>query len=529
MPDMTKHCRSIPACMAGKEHHMTPPLFKHQETGARWLMERPYGLLAFEMRCGKTRTAIEAAQRLFLEGKVDRVVVIAPAPVRDEWYDPDLGQIARYRQPGFPFAVTKYQARPLRWGAEIRGGYVHLDWIVTNYEFVRRAERLEALLPFCDARTVLVLDESLAVKSPTAQQTKACARLRRRCGRTWLLNGTPEGDNPGDTFGQYQMLDPMAPGLGGPRLQASQTLGVSNWWQFRARYGILGGFKGKQIISWTNLDDLRRRTSPHTLRVTLNEVFKDMPTALDPVTLTVPLSDESWRIYQEMKKDAIVYLESGTVTAAQAGVRVLRLSQITSGFLGGVEEDDDNEGPPLACVREIGVEKQDALLEWLGLRFEENPNFKAVLWCRFRAEAERLEAKLRANSTREFPLATALLYGSQRADDRKRALHLLHPQTAGPGPAIVVGTARTGGFGLNFAAASTMVYVSSDYSLVTRRQSSARILGPDQKRPAAYFDVVATGPDGQRTVDHAVLKALRKKEDVASWTAGQWARVLKEE
>lgn len=475
------------------------------------------------MRCGKTRTTIEAAQQLFLAGEIDRVIVVAPAPVRDEWFDPDLGQIAAYST--VPINVTKYQAKTQQWVSPMWEGRPQLLWVVTNYEFIRRPERLDPLLSFCSPRTALVLDESLAVKTHSSLQTKACARLRRRCGRAWLLNGTPEGDNPGDAFGQYQMLDPLAPGLGGPRLQMSCTLGCANWWQFRARHAILGGFRGKQIVSWTNLEDLRQRTSPHTLRVTLAEVFAGMPAALEPATLAVTLTPESWAIYKRMKQDAIAQLADGKVTATQAGVVAMRLSQITSGFVGGViTEADEEDALPLACVRSIGAEKEDAVVEWLDERLVEDPAFKVVIWCRFRAEAERLEARLRASVG-----STALLYGGQHADERKRALRLLHPRTAPATAVAVIGTARTGGFGLNFAAASTMVYVSSDYSLVTRRQSSARILGPDQKVPAAYFDVVATGPDGQRTVDHAVLKALRKKVDVATWTAGDWARVLKEE
>lgn len=103
----------------------------------------------------------------------------------------------------------------------------------------------------------------------------------------------------------------------------------------------------------------------------------------------------------------------------------------------------------------------------------------------------------------------------------------------GPGcqdrPAALVGTAKTGGLGLDLSGASTTVYASNDYSLMTRTQSAARVLGPNQKRPCAYFDIVATGPAGQKTVDHTVLKSLHGKEDLAGWGAARWAAALKEE
>ena len=103
---------------------------------------------------------------------------------------------------------------------------------------------------------------------------------------------------------------------------------------------------------------------------------------------------------------------------------------------------------------------------------------------------------------------------------------MIHPLAATPGALAVVGTAQTGAKGLNMAAASDMVYVSCDWSLLTRDQSSFRIVGPDQKRPATYLDVLATGPGGEPTVDHVVVKALREKRDVAAMTADAWRSEL---
>jgi hypothetical protein len=52
---------------------------------------------------------------------------------------------------------------------------------------------------------------------------------------------------------------------------------------------------------------------------------------------------------------------------------------------------------------------------------------------------------------------------------------------------------------------------------------------PGQKYPVSYFDVVATGPQGQKTIDHTIQKALRNKLDIAKWTTGAWVSALLEE
>lgn len=496
---------------------MKPP-FKHQTEGVEWLLSHPHAVLGDVMRLGKTRQAIDLAQALFERKEIDSAIVVAPGEIaRSVWADPEKGEIVKFTR--VPVELTLIRAtKTTTVMNEARWGKVPLSWYVTNYELARRPERLSALLGLASKRTLLILDEGVAVKSPTSKQTRAMYDLRQRCGRVVILNGTPSGDNPGDLYAPFKILDPA-------------ILGCSNWYQFQAKYAIMGGFRrlvkrrdedGKwrkrrepvQIVGWTNLEDLYARTAPFILRRTLDQVFPDMPKALDPVSIEVPLSAESWRRYKQFRDTAILELESGRVTAAQAGVLSLRLSQLTSGYVSGVNGDDE----PV----DVSREKLDAVLRWHEERLEEDNRFRAILWCRFRYEAERLAAELAKRSE------TRLLYGGQTPEERTEAVRLL-----GPGcedrAANLVGIARTGGLGLDLSGASTTGYVSNDYSFIVREQSEARPLGPNQKWPCAYFDWVATGPDGQRTVDHTVLKALRGKEDLASWGATAWAAALREE
>jgi SNF2 family DNA or RNA helicase len=485
-------------------------------------------LLADEMRCGKTRTAIDAAQELWRRGEVDQVIVVAPASVRSEWADEKTGQIHEYAD--VPTTLLEYRtgkSRTWELGTELGLASSPLRWVATNYELIRRKERLEPLLERASPKTMLVLDESAYVSSPTAQQTKAVYRLRQRCGRVLELNGTPWGDNPGDIYAQMKILSP-------------DILGCRTWTEFRAKYAVMvprvvhnGNHKFMEVVAWTNLDDLNKRVAPYVLRRTMAEVFPDMPPALDPVTLTATLTDETWRVYREMRDEAVAFLESGEcASAAQATARVLRLAQITSGFVGGIEchgclgsDDPDCQlchGVPPPGTRELSREKLGLVLGWVDDRMKEDHNFKTIVWCRFRLEAERVVRELQG-------VPAMLLYGGQKPAVREAVKAALHPRSAGPGPLVVVGTARTGGLGLNFAAASTMLRCSNDFSLMTYQQSAARILGPDQKFPAAYFDVVAEGPRGQKTVDHHVIAKLRAKEDVAGVSARAWASILKDE
>jgi len=496
-------------------------------------------MLQDEMRLGKSKQIIDAACVLFERGELDRVIIICPASVRAVWYDPDqaFGEISQHMWVGMPVKVTEYHARKRSWS---RGTGHQLEWIVTNYDFIRNKQRREYLLKLCNAKTWLVLDESSAVKNHRAKQTKACVELRYRCGRVTLLNGTPISNSPGDMYSQGNIMDPM-------------ILQCKNYFHFRSRYGVIGGFQNREIVSWINIDDLQRRFKPYVLNRRMEDCF-DLPEQLPPTYLTAALSDASWKIYKEMRDEMVAWLDQQTVAvAAQAGVKAMRLAQITSGFVGGLQEmkacrcREDESGDPEGLLpdpgcercggagsfevtgvepREVGREKLDALLEWVDARVAEDPELKLLIWCRFRAEIARLYRVL--TEERGFT-QVGLIWGGQKRDERDQALRLLKPATSPKGVAIVIGTPASGAKGLDLSAAHHLVYCSNDYRLETRLQSEARIKHPSRKMPISYVDIIATGPAGQKTIDHAVLKALRAKNDLATWTVSAWITALKEE
>lgn len=82
---------------------------------------------------------------------------------------------------------------------------------------------------------------------------------------------------------------------------------------------------------------------------------------------------------------------------------------------------------------------------------------------------------------------------------------------------------------MNLAAASWVVHLSHGNSLFLRTQSDDRPHRAGQKKAVNYLDVVATGPAGQRTIDHILVKTLRAREELATWTCSAWVRALEEE
>jgi hypothetical protein len=541
--------------------------FPHQREDVQAVIDHPFYFIASECRTGKTKIIIDAAQFLFEAGAVDTMIVVAPAAVRDVWYDDRLGELAKHLWPDIPATVAEFHARNRSWKHGPDAACRLMVW-VTNFEFIRSKNRLMQLLGACGPKTMLVGDESSAIKNHAAAQTKAFLQLRRACGRVYLLNGTPIFLSPLDLFSQGNILSPT-------------ILECKHLTHFKARYAIMTpvlGYGGKplqnprgggpiqKIERWTNLEDLQARFSKHTVRrlqSTLN-----LPPKLDPVTLTATLSD-SWPAYQQMKRDMVVWLQQNVATAATAAVKALRLSQITSGFLGGMEDANigsDGSVPDVEFngimipgvthsidgepwindvamanlhtptkmdqrlfanrIQEIGREKLDVLLWFIEQRLAEDPNLHLVAWCRFRAELFRMLDVVRD----KFPQFTiGSVQGSQKRAERLAALALLKPETSPAGPVFVGGVIGTGSFGLDMTAAHTCVTMSDVYSPGKMAQTLDRVYGPGMTEPVAYYNIIAVGPKGQRTIDHDVLISRMQGEDVATRTSAAWVRALTEE
>ncbi len=485
--------------------------YAHQVVGVRLLVEHKAFGLFDEMGCGKSAQVVNSACLLAESGAIDVVLVISPAAVRSVWLNPEWGEIRKHAW--LPSRALEFHSKVrLMWQDE----GVRLDWVVTNYEYLRIEEHRDELLRLLHGRRILmVTDESSFIKNRRAAQTKACVAVGRQAARRVILNGTPVGNNVFDLWSQMNFLDP-------------KILPYKNFYHFRSEFAVMGGWHDKKVIQWKNLDRLQELIAPHVIRREKKDCL-DLPSKIR-TKIEVPLSEATWKVYKEMRDEAVVWLGENPSMAAQAGVKVMRLSQITSGFLGGFIEPE-NEVMSLSverriavqvpAAREIGREKLDLLRGWVTERLEEDPGRKIIVWCRFRPELERVAADL------ADMLPTYRLYGQGRKE-RAEAVDRFS-KIEDKNPALLAGQVQAGGFGLNLIAADVVVYLSNDFSLLTRLQSEDRVHRPGQTKHVVYLDVLATGPKGQKTIDAHISKALQEKEDIATWTCAAWKQALTEE
>lgn len=493
-----------------------------------------------EVGSGKTKETIDAGQILYLSQEIDTVVAVAPGYARSTWADEDplLGEVALHAWDAVPNVIHEYYKTytDVQWEPG-------LNWLVCNFEFVRMEKRLADLLKQLRGRKCwIIVDESWNIKG-NSLQTKACMKIRyKRCDRATILNGTPLADGkPKDLYFQMQFLDP-------------RILDTKNFTVFKQRYCVMGGFQGRNIVEYKNLDDLNERVAPYVQTVRTRDCF-DLPPMLPPVVLSAPLTEPNWKLYKQMRDDTVAWLGTQASVSKQGVTKILRLAQICSGFLGGLEESTDwdvdvlpahervnitslpfgpmpdflkakqHQAGPLVVrssgplTREIGREKLDTFLEWFSTF---NRPDRMIMWCRWTPERLRTEEALSG-----FYSRIERLCGGQTPDERTAAKRLVAPGSTTVG--AVVGNQKAGGASLNFAGAPLMVFLSEGPRLIERTQAVGRIERPGATQPMLCVFVLATGPKGQRTWDHHNFAALQAKDDMSKWTVAQWMRILSEE
>src|SRR5208283_3450068 len=273
--------------------------------------------------------------------------------------------------------------------------------------------------------------------------------------------------------------------------------GFKNWYQFRARYGVLqtmhiGRKSFQQCVGYQNVEELTKKFAPYVLRREKKDCL-DLPEKTYEVR-EIALTTETWKIYQELKREALLCLPNTEERPEpNAAVRLLRLCQLTSGHVGMYSVNDGPHDDSLTGARDVSSEKLDWLAEQI-LDGELASERALIVWCRWRRERERLYKLLQKQTKGGYLLVQ--IYGGQSQKDRESALGLFSTTTQDTSKCIMLAQPHAGGFGLNLTVASTAVYLSNDFSYTTRIQSEDRCHRIGQTNPVTYLDVLATGPAG---------------------------------
>jgi len=440
-----------------------------------------------EQRTGKTPTAIKDIEREYKRGNIDAAIIVVPKCIISDW----VGAVED--ESGFsywfdgPCYAAGWSGRKVDPVLTSHGGEFMRVFVVNYDALIReKGEAWQAIVKMMAMlRVAIVFDESQRIKSHQAQRTKRALWMAARAAHVRLLSGTPAAESPLDYWTQ------------------GHAIGIKGWptsfFAFRNRYAVTRQrqFPGRkaftEVIGYQREDDLKARMDPYVYRITRREAWKDAYKEAQYSKLYVELGPRQQQMYNEMKKQLRTELEGQEVTAQLAITKLLRLQQITGGFVG----TDD-----MGLIAIPDNQRIKTLIEYL-----EDVDGKVIIWCRYTAEVDAIVEALTASGRK--PLRYD---GKTSGKDREHAKAMFRA----PGDneyTDFVGNIAAGEVGLTLDAAGTTMYYSNHESLDKRLQSEDRPVSIDNWNQVV--DMVARG-----TVDENIIKALREKRDLAATITG---------
>lgn len=459
-------------------------LFQHQVRGynmalINFTLRRGFGFL-FEMGCGKTLTAIAVAGTLYAEHKINKLLVVAPTSVCSVWPE-DFGKFADF--PHLEKIMLGTKSQRLKQLKELESFPCEaLKVAVINYESVWRDDIFDKLVEF--NANMIICDESQRIKTHDAQQSKAMHKLGDLARYKLILSGTPVQNNAVDLYSQYRFLDP--------------TVFGSNFYKFRNRFCVMGGFNRRQIVNYKDLDLLIKKEHSIAYRVTKKEAL-DLPEQTFE-TRYITLTPSEKKLYNTLKKESATELANGeTISASTVLTKLLRLQQFTGGFVIA-----DGEEKP----QQIGSGKINALEDIVD-DYVIDSGKKLVIFARFRAELDLIRKLLDKKK-----LKYGVIYGDIKLSDRGEIVRDFQENEE---TKVFLAQIDTAGLGITLTAADTCVYYSVNFNYAAYSQSLARIHRIGQRNTCTYIHLTTKG-----TVDELIMKALHKKEDLAKTIVDDW-------
>ena len=449
----------------------TQPL-KHQRVGCSLLKNRSKFAFFWEMRSGKTFLALAGIKQ---NPMMSPTLVIAPASVLHVWED----QAAKHQPDLKVLALTgTIKARAERMLSEKADAYV------INPESIWRPEMFAAIEQ--KNWSMLIVDESHRFKTRNSQQTKALLKLTKHFPRRYIMTGSPHDNNPMELWSQMAILD-------------TGILGTS-FMAYRERYAVMGGFEGKQIVKYKNLDELKKRMEGHSHYVRTSDVW-DLPPRLDEVRKLEMVGKQA-KAYKEMSQELLTEIEGGTIMASVLVAKLIKLRQILAGFA------YDSEGAVHRLENNVKLEALEDLIDELP------KDQKMVVWCAFGAEMDIVCEMLTQRG-----IAHCRIDGSTPIAKRGGVIEQFNNNA---NYKVFVGQQQAGGLGIDLSAASHCVFMTNEMDRSVRLQAEARIVGPNQKsKTVSYYDFVVSS-----SWDVTALRKLKNKETLSNTLTASEVRFM---
>ena len=461
--------------------------YAHQLTALQKSWNKETYAYFMEMGTGKTKVLIDNLAMLYDKGKVDGALIIAPKGVIGTWYNQEipthLPDHIENVSVLWQALITKKQQENLD---SLFKTEEKLHILIMNVEALSTSKGTEFAAKFLNChRSMIAIDESTTIKNSSAKRTKNILSLAKLAKYRRIMTGSPVTKNPLDLYSQCEFLSPW-------------LLNFQSFYAFRNRYAEMKTIHARgrsiQVVNYfKNIGELSDKLKNFSYRV-LKEDCLDLPDKIY-VKRNIALTPEQLKVYQQMKTTALAILNGKQVTSVTVLTQLMRLHQITCGHF--TADDGSTQ-----------IIKNNRISELMNVL--EEIEGKAIIWANYQHDIVQIQKAIEKEYDKDYAVT---YYGLTPQDERQENIKKFQND---PNCRFLIGTPQTGGYGITLTAANTVIYYSNGYDLEKRLQSEDRAHRIGQKKAVTYVDLIT-----EKTVDEKIVKALRKKINIASEVLGE--------
>ncbi len=453
-----------------------------------------YGLF-FEQGCGKTKVTIDTAAYLFLEQKIDTLIVIAPNGVHKNWITKELPEHCNVDYIDFCWEgkenkTTKARLKEMEESKLLKVYSFNIEC------FVSKSKQQMLLDLLSKNKCLMVIDESQGIKNPSAIRTKFLLEAGKKGKYKRILSGTPITKGMEDIYSQLYFLDP-------------NILGLHNFYAFKSRYCKVVKRQNpfakadskvrtfEKIVGYERVDELQDKIKNYSYRV-LKVDCLDLPPKVYQQERFI-LTDEQLALINQIRQEGLALIRSrnqlDTITVSNILGKLTKIQQIASGFVIDTENN--------VTIDLMPADKNPRLLRLMEIL--DRINGKVIIWARFTKDVDNIMKLLGDQAVRY----------DGKVDTEQKEEAKVRFQKDDKIKYFVAKPIK----GLTLTEATTAIYFTNDFDLEKRLQSEDRNHRIGSKEVAEkygvdsilYIDLIAEGS----IIDDRILKSYKSKKSIA--------------
>jgi SNF2 family DNA or RNA helicase len=387
------------------------------------------------------------------------------------------------------------------------------DVYVINPESLRTDPKEKRVRALCQRlrnegkRVYLVIDESSRIKSRASRTFKAMKRIRSLCSNCCIMTGTPSPNGLLDLWAQFSICDggkTLQPNFVDYRFDTCQETILRNvTWKDKAG-------QSHNATKWAPKPgaamQVHRILEPRVIRFRTDECI-DLPPKRFLVR-EVEMNKEQTEVYEAMENMLFAELEGESVTSTVAATKMIKLREITGGFVRtdlGNDKQLGADSPKMIVLDEL---LEQSIADKLG---DVGPPSKALIWAQYQWECKALVKRYQ----RQY--GAMGMFGGISLGQKDQALRRFKSDHS---CRVLVCHPASVGHGLTLTEADYAFYYSLSHNFEEFYQSQGRMARPGQKRTMTYYFLVCPG-----TIDEELINAIRAKKNLSDLvTDGRFAR-----